>query len=78
MAVKRDKCYNAWCRLVKRYGDKLPNAWVLDPKSLFDDIGQPSDQSDFIWVDESQGVISKETVRWTKQSERASLQSKQK
>lgn len=69
-----NKCYNAWRRLVKRYGDKLPSEWLLDQRALFSDIGYPQAHSDFIWVTESEDAVKKENVRWVKQAERAELE----
>lgn len=70
----RNKCYNAWRRLIKRYGENLPGEWLLDQTALFSDIGYPESHSDFIWVTECEGTVQKENVRWAKQSERAALE----
>lgn len=70
----RNKCYNAWRRLIKRYGENLPSEWLLDQAALFSDIGYPATHSDFIWVTECEGAVQKENVRWAQQSERAALE----
>lgn len=73
MPVKKFKCYNAWRRLINRYGEALPLDWQGDFKALIADIGQPEDDTDFVWVREEEGEIRKENVRWARQSERSLL-----